>query len=43
MFEHADWFKPYVAGFYAKKYQGLNLTRQQAESQLESLLALEMV
>lgn len=39
--EHSDWFKPYVAGFYAHKYEGLNITRKQAETRLTQLLALE--
>lgn len=41
MFEHSDWFKPYVAGFYAKKYEGRNITREDAIIQMESLLAYE--
>lgn len=39
--EHSDWFKPYVAGFYVWKYQGRELTREQVEADLESLLRLE--
>ena len=39
--EHAEWFKPYAAGFYAWKYKGLLLGRQQVIEQLDSLLALE--
>lgn len=43
MFEHSDWLKPYVAGFYAWKYDGLQLTRGQVEARLEELLAHERV
>lgn len=41
IFEHSDWLKPYVAGFYVKKYKGKNLSRQQAMSRLTEFLALE--
>lgn len=41
MFEHSDWLKPFVAGFYAKKYLGEDLTRPEVEGRLEELLALE--
>lgn len=41
MVEHANWFKPYVAGFYAWKYEGKELTRVQAEADLERLLRWE--
>ncbi len=34
------WFKPYVAGFYAMKYLGQNLTRAQVMARLDELLAL---
>lgn len=43
MFEHSDWLKPYVAGFYAWKYKGLGLTRSQIEFRLEQYLALERI
>lgn len=43
MLEHSEWLKPYVAGFYAWKYQGRELTRQQVEKDLEGLLDLERV
>lgn len=39
--EHSDWFKPYAAGFYAWKYEGRQLTREQAESEMTRLLAYE--
>lgn len=39
--EHSDWFKPYVAGFYAHKYEGKNITREEAIDRMEELLAYE--
>jgi hypothetical protein len=41
--EHTEWFKPYVAAFYAWSYLGEDLTRPEAEARLEELLALERV
>lgn len=43
MLDHSAWFKPYVAGFYAKKYEGRDITREQAEAELERLLAWERI
>jgi len=42
MFEHSDWLKPYVAGFYALKYEGKNLTREEVMQNLDRLLAYEL-
>jgi 5-methylcytosine-specific restriction endonuclease McrA len=39
--EHTDWFKPYVAGFYAFKYLGEDLSREQTMARLDELLGLE--
>lgn len=39
--EHSEWFRPYVAGFYAATYLGEDLTRTEAEARLDELLALE--
>lgn len=39
--EHSDWFKPYVAGYYAAVYLGEELTREQAIARQDELLALE--
>lgn len=39
---HSDWFKPYAAGFYAWKYLGLDLDRQETLARLDELLALEL-
>jgi hypothetical protein len=41
--EHSDWFKPYVAGYYAHVYLGEDLTRSEVEARLDELLALELV
>lgn len=43
MLEHYDWFKPYVAGFYAWKYEGRELAREQVAAELERLLSLERI
>ena len=40
-FEHTEWMKPYVAGFYAWKYEGVMLTREQVMERLNELLAYE--
>lgn len=39
--EHADWFKPYVAGYYAATYLGEELDREETAARLDELLALE--
>lgn len=39
--EHSDWFKPYVAGWYAWRYLGLYLPRWAVVTRQEQLLALE--
>lgn len=43
MFEHSDWFKPYVAGWYAYKYLGQELSRDEVMRRLDELLNLERV
>lgn len=43
MFEHSDWFKPYVAGFYAWKYEGRYLDAAQVAGEMDRLLALERI
>lgn len=40
--EHSDWFKPYVAGYYAHKYEGREITREEAMERLDELLAYEL-
>lgn len=40
--EHSEWIKPYVAGFYAKKYEGRDIARAEAEERLTELLAYEL-
>lgn len=39
--EHSDWLKPYVAGFYAFKYEGLNISRGEAIARMDELLGHE--
>lgn len=41
MLPHSEWFTPYVAGFYAAKYLGLDLSRDEVMARLDELLALE--
>lgn len=40
-FEHSDWLKPYVAGFYAHRYEGREISRGEAMERLDELLAYE--
>lgn len=37
---HTDWFKPYVAGFYASTLLGEDLTREEVMGRLDELLAI---
>lgn len=39
--EHSEWFRPYVAGYYASVYLGEELSREQTMARLDELLALE--
>ena len=39
--EHSEWAKPYVAGFYAWKYEGRMISREEAEARMAELLAYE--
>lgn len=41
LFDHTPWFQPYVAGWYAVRYLGLQLSRPEVEARREELLALE--
>lgn len=41
--EHSEWMKPYVAGFYASKYEGLSLTREEVMARLSELLSYEQL
>jgi 5-methylcytosine-specific restriction endonuclease McrA len=41
MTEHTPWFRPYVAGFYAAKYLGVDLERAEVMERLDELLGLE--
>lgn len=40
--EHSEWAKPYVAGFYAWKYEGRKITREEAVVRLDELLGYEL-
>ncbi len=41
--EHTEWLKPFVAGFYAAKYERLpDITREEAERRMDELLAHEL-
>jgi hypothetical protein len=41
--EHSDWFKPYVAAFYAIKYAGVReISRADVEATLDELLEMGM-
>lgn len=40
LFEHSDWFKPYVAGYYAFTRLGEDLTRDEVTARMEELLTL---
>jgi hypothetical protein len=39
--EHSDWFKPYVAAYYASVFLNEDLTREQTEERLDELLDLQ--
>lgn len=39
--EHSQWFRPYVAGYYALTYLGQELDRAAVEARLDELLSLE--
>lgn len=41
MLDHSEWFKPYVAGFYAQKYLEEDLPRGEVMARLPELLQLE--
>jgi hypothetical protein len=39
MFEHSEWFRPYVAGYYAARF-GLSDEREEVEKRIDYLIAL---
>lgn len=43
MFPHSEWFKPYVAGFYAWNYHGEKVTRDEAVERMYDLLQYPML
>jgi hypothetical protein len=40
-YEHSEWFKPYAAAFYAFKYLGEDLSREEVMARMDDLLKLE--
>jgi hypothetical protein len=40
---HSEWFEPYVAGFYAWKYLGEQLTRDEVMARIDELLNVERI
>ena len=38
--DHSEWFRPYVAGYYAHICLGQDLTREEVEDRLGELLLL---
>jgi hypothetical protein len=40
MFDHSEWFKPYVAGYYAARRLGEELSREQVMERVDELLTL---
>ena len=40
--EHSGWLKLYVCGYYASKYEGRNITREEAIERMDELLAYEL-
>lgn len=39
LYEHSEWFRPYVAGYYAFTVLGEDLTREEVEARMPELLA----
>lgn len=39
LYPHSEWFRPYVAGFYAFTVLGLDLSREEVGERMEELLA----
>ena len=39
---HSEWFRPFVAGFYAWKYLDLELTQEETMERIDELLDLEL-
>lgn len=42
IYVHSEWFRPYVGGFYAKKYLGLDLSRDEVMANLDYYAGLEV-
>jgi hypothetical protein len=41
MLDHSEWFKPFAGSHFARKYLGLNLSREEVEANLDFYVALE--
>lgn len=41
--EHSEWAKPYIAAFYARKYEGKLISREEAVSRMDELLGYELL
>lgn len=41
--EHSEWAKPYIAGFYADKYECRSVTREEAIARMDELLGYERI
>lgn len=41
MLPHSDWFKPYVGGYFAWKYLGLDVSRAEVDANLEWYAGIE--
>lgn len=41
MTEHSEWFRPFAAGWYAFRYLGELLSREEVDARLDELLLLE--
>lgn len=38
LYPHSEWFRPYVAGYYAYSVLGLDLSREEVEARADELL-----
>lgn len=39
---HSDWFRPFAAAYYAERFLGLELSRNEVEARLDELLDLQL-
>ena len=40
LFEHSEWMRPYVAGYYAYAFGGLEISRDETERDIERFIAM---